>query len=61
MTPARLRLLAELLGEYRVEHAPTWVRPYCTTLRRMVRDTAKAETVDVDPDVILDAYDEAGR
>lgn len=74
MTPARLRLLDELLGEFRVEHAPSWMRPYITRVRRHARDVAAAETVlpvDAvlpdgwwwidDPADRLAGYDEAGR
>lgn len=61
MTPHRLKLLDELLGEYRAEHAPMWIRPHVSTIRRHVRQTAAVEIADTDPADLLAGYDEAGR
>lgn len=45
MTPSRLNLLDELLGEFRAEHAPRTSLYQIDVLRAAVRRVASAETV----------------
>jgi len=67
VTPARLRLLGELLTEYRAEHgAGPHRRAYLTAVWMMVDATRTVEEAELLADATyddpwLDSYDEAGR
>lgn len=60
MTGDELRTLADLLGKFRTAHAPMWIRPHVSALRRLARTLAEAAPVDPDPDDYLPAWDESG-